>query len=184
MPFAIPEIRAMIRVFIVLIPAMLFYYQHGSAQSFYDYFLLRKHWVYGAVLGTVITCSYFFVVWFFQPHMQSLTFELPSQFYIWFNFIVGSPLVEELFFRGVLFRELDSYWGRWLAILVSSIVFALFHLPQWLFLDGQTGMTLWSSFVSICVYGIIFAMLVTYSKSLWASLSSHWINNLILLSLN
>ncbi len=43
-------------------------------------------------------------------------------------YVVVGPIAEELVYRGVLLRALESS-GRWTAILVSSLVFAAIHLP-------------------------------------------------------
>jgi uncharacterized protein len=40
---------------------------------------------------------------------------------------VGAPVVEELFFRGLLLRALERRWGSKAAIAVSSLVFAVVH---------------------------------------------------------
>jgi uncharacterized protein len=42
--------------------------------------------------------------------------------------VVGAPVVEELFFRGLLLRSLERRWGSTVAIGVSSVVFAAVHL--------------------------------------------------------
>jgi membrane protease YdiL (CAAX protease family) len=43
-------------------------------------------------------------------------------------YVVVGPVVEELIYRGVLLRALESR-GRWTAIIGSSVVFAAIHLP-------------------------------------------------------
>jgi uncharacterized protein len=40
--------------------------------------------------------------------------------------VVGAPVVEELFFRGLLLRGSNAV-GRWPAVIISSIVFGLVH---------------------------------------------------------
>jgi len=42
--------------------------------------------------------------------------------------LCGAPLVEEIFFRGVVYGALRGRYSNWLAILVSAIFFAIFHL--------------------------------------------------------
>jgi membrane protease YdiL (CAAX protease family) len=42
--------------------------------------------------------------------------------------VIGAPLVEELFFRGLLLRGLERRFGTTPALLVSSVVFAGVHL--------------------------------------------------------
>ncbi|WP_117170124.1 CPBP family intramembrane glutamic endopeptidase [Paraliobacillus sediminis] len=75
-----------------------------------------------------------------------------------FNFLIGfvsaaiiSPLYEEIFYRGFLYRFLRSKYGITLGILGSSIIFTIVHIP--------TFNTLPVNFVT----GLIFAW--TYEKS-------------------
>lgn len=45
---------------------------------------------------------------------------------------LSSSFFEELLFRGVLFRAVETWFGSWVALVVSSLVFGLTHLmnPQ------------------------------------------------------
>jgi uncharacterized protein len=45
-----------------------------------------------------------------------------------FVVVVGAPVIEELFFRGLLLRSLQRRFGAWSAIVISSLVFAVVHL--------------------------------------------------------
>lgn len=42
--------------------------------------------------------------------------------------VVGAPIIEELFFRGLLLRSLERRWGTTVAVVGSSAVFAAVHL--------------------------------------------------------
>jgi membrane protease YdiL (CAAX protease family) len=77
---------------------------------------------------------------------------------------VAAPFGEELIFRGVLYKLLRERWGLWPGVLVSSLIFALVHG------DIAVG-------VSAFVLGIILALVFEYSRSLWASVLVHVINN-------
>ena len=41
--------------------------------------------------------------------------------------IVGAPVIEELFFRGLLLRSIEARWSDSLALVASSILFGLAH---------------------------------------------------------
>jgi membrane protease YdiL (CAAX protease family) len=41
---------------------------------------------------------------------------------------LSSGIFEELLFRGVLFRSVETWFGSWAALVVSSLVFGLTHL--------------------------------------------------------
>ncbi len=180
--FAISTVRAIARVSIIFIPAVVFYLMGNREKSIFDYFLLRENWVRAVILGSSIAILYFSIGWLVNTERSS--FHFPMEFSIWFNFILGSPLAEEMFFRGVLLQELRAVIGTSWATLVSAFAFALLHLPQWLILDNLFGVELLSLFVTIFAYGIIFALFVNSTRSLWASLFPHWINNFILLAMS
>ncbi|MCY0610593.1 CPBP family intramembrane metalloprotease, partial [Klebsiella pneumoniae] len=39
-----------------------------------------------------------------------------------------APLCEEIIYRGLLWGAVDRRWGRWAALVVTTVVFALAHL--------------------------------------------------------
>ncbi len=41
--------------------------------------------------------------------------------------VVGAPIIEELFFRGLLMRSIQARWNDGLALVVSAVFFALVH---------------------------------------------------------
>jgi len=42
--------------------------------------------------------------------------------------VVLAPIIEELFFRGLLMRSLERRWGRWWALAIQALVFGAVHL--------------------------------------------------------
>lgn len=178
-PFANDTLRAFARVFIVLLPAV-FHIVRQQDESALDYLQLRQKWLRGILIGVVIAGIY--LAFTIATTMNNPMIELPVVPAIWFNFIIGSPLAEELLFRGVLFNELNRAMSSYLAIIISALMFAILHLPVWIILDGMPIALIAQSFLQIFVYGLIFAMMMKFTKSLWTPLSAHWLNNLVLLS--
>lgn len=104
--------------------------------------------------------------------------------------IIG--LVEELFFRGILFRAMLRDWGTWPALLGSSAVFALLHaisgglraglgwqpwlgfelLATYYTVDGSP----WPDvrlMVGLLLLGILLCKLYLRTGSLWAPIGLH-----------
>lgn len=79
------------------------------------------------------------------------------------------PLVEETLFRGVLFSALWQKWGGGWAVLLSSLVFALIHLPG---LQFQ-----WFGVPDLLLLALILAGLRLRSRSIWPPMLAHGINN-------
>ena len=64
---------------------------------------------------------------------------IPVEIPVWINFIVLSPLAEEMMFRRVVLEHLKSLTTTSRAVIVGSILFSLFHLPWWLMSGEQQG---------------------------------------------
>ncbi len=81
------------------------------------------------------------------------------------------PLVEELLFRGVLLSALLQRWGCAAAIGLSSLAFALAHLPG---LDWQV-----FALPTLLLLALTLAWLRLRSGSIWPSVVAHGANNLV-----
>lgn len=90
--FALPPVRAIARVSIVFVPAIVFYLTGNRKKSIFDYFSLRENWVRGVILGGGIAILYFSIDWLLNIDARQGAFHFPLGFSIWINFIVGSPL--------------------------------------------------------------------------------------------
>lgn len=146
-----------------------------------DFLQLRVYWLRGIIAGLFLAGFYIGLAVIANMHAPS--FMLDHSPAVWFNFILGSPIAEELLFRGVLFNELCRFTKWSWAILVSAIGFAILHLPVWILLDDMSTSLLIQSFGNILLYGIIFAGLMKATKSLWAPIAAHCLNNFLLLSI-
>ncbi len=79
--------------------------------------------------------------------------------------LIVPPIVEELLFRGMILHALRKY-GDGFAIVTSSILFGLYH----------------ANFVQIVfafIAGLVLALVVVRTGSLWISILIHFINNSI-----
>lgn len=90
------------------------------------------------------------------------------------------PLVEELLFRGVLLsallgigRSRPAMAGRtrWIAILLSALIFGLLHLPDLSFF--------WYAVPNLMLLGVALAWLRLRAGSLWPAVLAHGCNNLL-----
>jgi len=71
-----------------------------------------------------------------------------------------TPISEELFFRGFIFRGLLPKMGPWGAIAASALVFSAFHLS-------------FGVLVPIFITGFLLAWLYWRTGSLWAAIGAH-----------
>lgn len=88
---------------------------------------------------------------------------------------VGAPLVEELFFRGLLLRSLQRRIPDWAAVVVSAVAFGLAHgsaLP----IEGVVLVM-----ISLTVFGAVLATLAIRTGRLGPGIVAHAIFNLFTL---
>jgi membrane protease YdiL (CAAX protease family) len=77
---------------------------------------------------------------------------------------ICAPLLEELFFRDLLFRSLFLRWNHfWIPALLSSALFMLAHM---------------SLYPGAFLLGVISSLLVYFSGSIWPSILFHSVSNL------
>jgi len=95
--------------------------------------------------------------------------QLSGQFeYIlaFISLVIVAPVAEEIIFRGYLFGKLRKYTPLWIAILITSLLFAIVHFA-------------WNVGIDVFALSIILCLLRVWSKSLWPSILLHMIKNFI-----
>lgn len=86
--------------------------------------------------------------------------------YIFFICIIPA-ICEEIFFRGVITNAYEVY-GKNFAIIMSALVFSLFHF------DIQ-------NFIAPLLLGILFGYILEYTNSIYAAMAAHLTNNIVAL---
>jgi membrane protease YdiL (CAAX protease family) len=79
--------------------------------------------------------------------------------------IVPQAVLEELFFRGVMFDALREQWGDVTAIVLMSVFFALAHM----FNPAASPLAL----INVGLAGVLLAVMVVRTASLWPSIVFH-----------
>jgi uncharacterized protein len=79
---------------------------------------------------------------------------------------VSSSVFEELLFRGVLYRAVETWFGSWAALVVSSLVFGLTHLMN------PEGTLKGALFIAVEA-GILLAGAYMLTRRLWLSIGFH-----------
>lgn len=74
--------------------------------------------------------------------------------------VIGAPIVEELFFRGLLLRSAERKWGKFWAVAVSSLVFGAVHLQP-------------LQFPALVAVGVVFALLTLRTGRLGPAIFAH-----------
>lgn len=96
---------------------------------------------------------------------------MPSGMLAFAAVAVVAPIAEEVFFRGFLYGALAGRFGQRAALLGSTLVFALIHLPQ------QWGA--WGAFASVAALGLVLGLLRRYSHGTVAPALAHLTHNAV-----
>lgn len=139
-------------------------------------------WLTASVLPSLALCAAF--TWFFEVLNQTLIGAPPeTQSSIKQLLVSGdtlalvalavsavliAPVVEEIVFRGYLYRNLRDGVGKGLAVALSGAVFSLVHMHPTLFLP-------------LAGLGMALALLYEWTGSLWVPILAHMAFNLLTL---
>lgn len=93
--------------------------------------------------------------------LNPLSFMIPA-----IAMALASGIFEELLFRGVLFGAVESWFGSWAALVVSSLVFGLTHLMN-------PEATLEGALFIAVEAGILLAAAYMLTRRLWLSMGFH-----------
>ena len=79
--------------------------------------------------------------------------------------VLGAPVVEELFYRGLFLRAVERRWGGGVAIVLTSAVFAALHFQPY-------------DFLALFLFGVIAAVLAVRTGRLGPGIWAHLAFNL------
>ena len=80
--------------------------------------------------------------------------------------LLMAPLAEEIFHRGFLVGAIARRWGPAAAVVISAAIFSALHFDV-------------GSLIPFFIVGVAFALAYLKSRNLWASISAHFIFNLV-----
>ena len=75
--------------------------------------------------------------------------------------VIGAPLVEEIFFRGVMFATLKDRCKPWVLVAVTSLIFMVFHVGQVLQYPG------------LLLFGVLAGLMYYKTKRLGLAIWAH-----------
>lgn len=91
--------------------------------------------------------------------------------------ILFVPIYEELIFRGILLTELLNHYSEKKSILISSLLFALWHIKN-IFWLSPTALLVQIAFAGL-VFGPLAAYVTIKMKTVWPAVILHYLNNLL-----
>lgn len=88
--------------------------------------------------------------------------------------VVLAPFAEELLFRGYFLGRLGEKIGKWVAVVVTAMVFGLMHLVGF----NEQGIVLqWSAAGDTFALGLVAGLLRVLTGSIWAGVILHAVKN-------
>ena len=111
-----------------------------------------------AIIVCLFLCGYYRIV--------TVEFDVASQL-SWLSLFLLVGVVEEVVFRGILFRLITDKWNIAVGLTTSSLLFGLAHL-------GNPGATLWAALAIALASGCLFGMAYAYHQTIWVPIGMHW----------
>jgi len=147
------------------------YLHYVNGVSACSYLKLRTNWRRGVVVALIFSALNFALL--LAQHGRP---SFRSEALTWNSVLSTSLLigfVEEIPYRGFILQKLNEWFSFTSAAILSSLLFVAIHLPGW-FLLHLFNVRL---AVFIFVFGLLMALLLRYSRSLWAPIISHSLND-------
>lgn len=126
--------------------------------------------LFAVILINSILASFLIEYFKYQPPQQKVITLLLQSNELWlflsyaFLIVIVAPIVEEIFFRGLVYSYLRERYGVTKAIIFSAAFFGVMHLSAW-------------AFIGTFLAGLGLAYLFEKSKSLYTSIIGHMVWN-------
>lgn len=100
------------------------------------------------------------------------TRETSQLILVFFSLVVAPPIAEEILCRGFIYTGLRKKWPIWLAMIVTSILFAVAHLQF-----GSGAPLLWVAAIDTFALSLVLVLLREKTDSLSAPILLHVLKN-------
>jgi membrane protease YdiL (CAAX protease family) len=150
------------------------------------YLKLRHNFSKGVIVGTLVGCLLVFIrILSIYLWKGCVDIDLKLNPHIWFGEIIFVGLSEEVVFRGLILQKIQESSNFWLANIVSSALFILIHVPYWILIQKyELDTAMLQHSLSIMWISLLLGFVLKKSKSLWACMIIHSINNFMSWTVN
>ena len=132
----------------------------------------RRPWVVPIIVAAATVALV--IASHFVPHIdnQSHFLRIPAAS-TFITVAVATPIYEELIFRGWLWEAISRRWGKWTALVLTSLIFASLH-------DVYSNH--WNAMPHFIVMGLLFGLIRQLTESVRAGIYMHAIVNTVALT--
>ena len=123
-----------------------------------------------------ISVGYYFISWLIfsrQIAVNKLSVELFHEIYLIITFLILSPIIEELFFRGIILRIIAEKNNKTIAVFFSSILFTLIHV---FYFDGINLSLI--RLIDCFLFSIIISLIYIKTQNIYYAIIFHGVYNL------
>lgn len=96
---------------------------------------------------------------------------IPAALFGWILFFLIQPLAEEVVMRSFLQNYLHRYFGPWVGLFGSALVFGLLH-------TGNNAFT-WIAGLEIMAGGVLMGLLFLHTENIWGTFAMHAVWNFL-----
>lgn len=133
---------------------------------------IGKNLLTGISLGFGLMTATILVIYFNGSYkvlaLNSIAYLLPA-----LAMALSSAVLEEILFRGIVFRIIEEKLGSYLALALSALIFGLMHLLN-------PNSSLWVAIGLSIQAGLLLGVLYMYSRNLWLPIGVHFAWNFTL----
>jgi membrane protease YdiL (CAAX protease family) len=120
----------------------------------------------GLVVGAVsMGAGYYLLLSMGEIKFEQMSFNM-SDFLITVGLFIIVAVVEEVLFRGYVLRNLMRSYNKYIALVISSILFALMH--------GINPNISWFGMFDLFLAGLALGVSYSYTKNLWFPIAYHF----------
>jgi hypothetical protein len=141
--------------------AFVRYYERRAVQELY----FRWRWILLAAAAGAISIGVTILALYVTGHYQVVSFRGFGQAAGVLGLLWIAATIEEVAFRGVLFRIVEERLGTKLALFGSAVVFSVLHLA-----NNGAG---WTSVLAGTLAGLMWAGVFLVSRNIWVATAHH-----------
>jgi len=126
---------------------------------------LAKNLFLGTLIGFVLQSLTILVI-YLNGNYSVVNINPVSFIVIPFTIMFTVAVIEEILVRGIIFRVLEEKLGSYISLIISSVLFGVFHLinPHGTLISG----------ICITTAGFLFGAIFIYSRNLWLPIALHF----------
>ena len=141
--------------------AFVRYYERRAVQEL----ALRWRWTVLAAVAGSLSIGVTILALYATGHYQLMSFRGFDQAIGVFAAIWIAAMMEEVAFRGILFRILEEAAGTRSALIASAVIFGVVHLTN----NGAH----WVTLLSVTLAGLMWAGVFILSRNIWVAAAHH-----------